>query len=547
MRAFEESNWICSFCYSSLKKFHDFHEDVKKKHGLEDSLKYSVKYEEYEKETVEIVELPAFEENFVDVKNFEVEKKEDDDEDSSMKTESESEEAEDEEQEYENGESFERLPVTVKLELARQRAQEERAKIIPRKRNALTVRQKEEMYEAQDKDYVPASVKAALAKKNAIPKQMPTQHEIEIKASRENRKKISDAADQKVSEFVDVKCSLCNLPFEKFSQVTKHFKTAHPDKKGFLLCCGKKFEERYLLLYHIESHIHPEMFKCTICTNKRFKTTLMLKNHMRQLHTGSQVPSTCDVCKRTFVNELALKYHTKIHFVDPDRVFECYKCENKKFYENIILLKRHFSSRHRFQNSDRDEESVESYVCEVCSKLFSGKGRFSGHMQRHKEEEIIKRGDGLKCPECDSVFGRQKTLTSHLKRVHNPGGDKFICEICSKECKTEGNLKGHISAVHVEVTNRLPCHICGNLLKNKKQLQNHINTHSEALLNITCKECGHKAKNKRSLWGHMRYSHKLQRNLPCHFCPKLLKTDIDLKEHEATHTGGSLKSINIFR
>lgn len=343
------------------------------------------------------------------------------------------------------------------------------------------------------------------------------------------RDRLDAEADQKLRDMVEVKCYLCNLPFDTFREVNKHFSETHPSYKfGFLKCCGKSFERRYLLLEHIETHLNPEKFKCSICANKSFDSKLSLARHMKNMHDTEKVLLTCEICKREFKSSHSLKIHMQLHEVDKQKSFECFMC--KRTCVNFYLLKRHLNKQHAFSNG-------ESYICDICPKVFSKKNQYVPHMRIHKEKALIASGEGLKCSYCDSTFGSQYRLNHHIGRVHTMTS-AVTCKICSKVMKHHDYLKIHMENIHGAVS-RIPCDICGNRLKNDKVWKAHMERHREeqTLADYICSECGHISKSKKALYCHVKLQHKMQRNLPCQYCSKLFRRNKELKEHEATHTG----------
>lgn len=346
------------------------------------------------------------------------------------------------------------------------------------------------------------------------------------------RNRLYAEADQKLRDMIEVKCHLCNLPFDTFREVNKHFRETHPSYKfGFLKCCGKSFEKRALLLEHIEVHWNPEKFKCCICNDKSYDSKPSLARHMRNMHDSKKVSLTCETCAREFRNASSLKSHMQLHEIDEQKSFECYMCQRP--FVNCYLLKRHMSTQHAFSKG-------ESFICDICPKVFSKKNQYVPHMRIHKEKAIIAKGEGLKCPHCESIFGSQYRLNHHIGRVHSKSA--VTCKICSKVMKHPDYLKIHMESIHREV-NRIPCKICGNRLKNEKVWKAHMERHREEQSDHICSECGHISKTKKGLYCHVKLQHKMQRNLPCQYCSKLFRRKKELMEHEATHTGETFQMI----
>jgi uncharacterized Zn-finger protein len=167
--------------------------------------------------------------------------------------------------------------------------------------------------------------------------------------------------------------------------------------------------------------------------------------------------------------------------------------------------------------------------------------KFKKHIQRHKELEIIEKKGGFECPQCYRKFAVKRKFDMHVVNVHQSSKHTFMCDICSKELATKNSLQCHIEALR----ERLPCHICGNKLANDRSLQKHLKKHEKNKQGpFTCKECGAVLNSWDVYKAHIKYSHRTERTLQCSYCPKMLKLPVDLKEHEATHTGIDLYSCN---
>lgn len=76
-----------------------------------------------------------------------------------------------------------------------------------------------------------------------------------------NERKLSlDAENQMIREYFKMNCGICDEHFENFRNVQSHFQKMH-NSSGYLICCGKKFYRRGLLLDHVSRHVDPDKFK----------------------------------------------------------------------------------------------------------------------------------------------------------------------------------------------------------------------------------------------------------------------------------------------
>lgn len=203
-------------------------------------------------------------------------------------------------------------------------------------------------------------------------------------------------------------CDLCGEAFELKSQLTLHMREEHPDTKRKprkkdpmatnivnttaaptgdrtnkkweqLTCptCGRMFNHRNSLVYHLRSHTGERPHQCEVC-GKSFFAASALKVHMR-LHSGDK-PYKCELCGRHFRQWGDLKYHC-ISIHTDEKQYQCEYC-GKDFARKYSLIV------HR-----RIHTGEKNYKCEFCNKTF----RASSYLQNHRR---IHTGTVLLCITC---------------------------------------------------------------------------------------------------------------------------------------------------
>ncbi|TMW43509.1 hypothetical protein DOY81_011413 [Sarcophaga bullata] len=154
----------------------------------------------------------------------------------------------------------------------------------------------------------------------------------------------------------DIACDLCKTSFESFGALRHHFTEIHK-RRGYVICCSKKFCNRTLLVDHIHTHLNPDHFKCTKC-DRVLPDRLRLENHMLRLHEVTELEKKrCDVCQKPFIDGYSLRIHKLTHLPEDQKKFPCKECG--KIYANSYLLKAPY-------RTDTFKEFCK--VCYICGK-----------------------------------------------------------------------------------------------------------------------------------------------------------------------------------
>lgn len=137
-------------------------------------------------------------------------------------------------------------------------------------------------------------------------------------------------------------CSICTKLFPNMYGLRAHV-VLHKGERNFICdICGQAFARISLMQYHVSSvHVNHRNFVCDICPNKKFKTLVALKAHMRANHGPNQYRYACDMCDRVFKDCSDRRRHRWSHggFAKPHA---CHWCD-KAFYE-MKQLRAHLKS-----------------------------------------------------------------------------------------------------------------------------------------------------------------------------------------------------------
>ncbi|XP_038153352.1 zinc finger protein ZFAT-like isoform X1 [Cyprinodon tularosa] len=223
-------------------------------------------------------------------------------------------------------------------------------------------------------------------------------------------------------------CPICQRSYPQH-RLKHHLKSSHPDKvpaggHGVMVQRAEKcpYCDSYFLKnssdfqQHIWAHQGLKPYTCSVC-NYSSCSRSNLKTHMNR--HNSEKHHLCDLCGKKFKSKLTLKSHRLSH-TDEGRRFRCSECPFTSVYKPSLL--RHMEQHAKFK----------PYRCAHCQYSCNIARALKRHYNiKHPEEtyekagpglptpETLKQQGGMKCPECEFVYGTKWELTRHLKTKHN--------------------------------------------------------------------------------------------------------------------------------
>uniref|UniRef100_A0AAR5PKG9 Protein krueppel n=1 Tax=Dendroctonus ponderosae TaxID=77166 RepID=A0AAR5PKG9_DENPD len=153
-------------------------------------------------------------------------------------------------------------------------------------------------------------------------------------------------------------CDQCGRSFRSKYRLNLHKKKEHGGTKDFeCTTCGKKFFERMHLKRHVDkTHKNIRPYVCDFC-GKSFKSKNHIKIHER-IHS-KETPYNCHMCGESFKMKLTLRTHLKgVHNVHEEQKVFCDIC--KRGFVSEVALKAHLNSRIH-----------ETEKCLYCSEMFT--------------------------------------------------------------------------------------------------------------------------------------------------------------------------------
>ena len=202
------------------------------------------------------------------------------------------------------------------------------------------------------------------------------------------------------------------------------------------MVCSRQFQRSNELRIHMESHNDKDL-KCDEC-DRYFRGPNRLRRHKACVH---KTRYKCSYCRRPFGERYAFLEHLKLHEKD----CLCDVC-GKTFHDNNRL-----SIHKRTHSAEKD------YKCSLCLCVFRIKGRLLNHVKKHHEDMTW----GIRCKECQEIFGTPQSLKSPKKTKHRKP--------------------------YSQREPRYQCMVCSNRFKSPRALEVHIESHNEK--NLKCDEC----------------------------------------------------------
>lgn len=174
-------------------------------------------------------------------------------------------------------------------------------------------------------------------------------------------------------------------------------------------------------------------FKCTRKKCKFKFLTMEQRDHHASCHTenGAESPFACHACEIPFKKWLQCCMHKwKVHQMDVGLL----KCPLCQFRSQIsVKVYRHLQTHGALKN----------YQCDLCEKRFAKLDQLRTHMQTHATNQEESRWYSPKtCKICQHVFANSKTLSKHIKQVHNKI-KPFICKVCGYKAARKATITIH--------------------------------------------------------------------------------------------------------
>ncbi|CAF4794122.1 unnamed protein product [Pieris macdunnoughi] len=249
---------------------------------------------------------------------------------------------------------------------------------------------------------------------------------------------------------------------------------------------------------------------------------------------ASEKPFACNLCRRKFLTEFALKNHAWLH-ASPgtDQTYFCTICDKIFYVKNDFLahFKEHKHARYcptckRTFRTDRNlklhmemhSSNKSLFTCNYCGRSYSTKNSLKNHMISHSNEKPFQ------CTECKKRFKRRQELRFHCNK--HTGERPFKCPKCDKRFTSSGNCYSHKIRMHpmqepeerevvqigksnvdedINYNSKYKCRICSHTFNQKENFTYHMYQHT-GIKPYHCIYCIEKFVTRRGI--HLHYEHK---------------------------------------
>lgn len=328
--------------------------------------------------------------------------------------------------------------------------------------------------------------------------------------------------DSKFKANDETSCFVCNVNLYDHELLLEHFN----NKQFYCRVCTKEFDNHLNLINHFTSHraynckncgeifyckkdyldhkknsdtCSSSLVKCEICEAIMEKRSL--RGHKLQTHFGNTGAFKCIVCAKSFSLAHMLTDHLKkVHIAY--EYMECSHCH--KFILGPEKLKHHVRMNHV-----QSAESNSSFICPVCSKVFTRENILKIHLNKHNDNT-----ESL-CEDCGKSIVGKAAMKEH-KRYEHSKDEVFVC--CHQTFDSYKSFRNHQRSHYRDAKREQPafCDLCGKQFKNASILKQHIQIHSDERA-YKCDICGATFKQKVALYTHSRI-HSETNKYSCDSC-----------------------------
>ncbi|KAM4885974.1 LOW QUALITY PROTEIN: zinc finger and BTB domain-containing protein 40 [Sylvia borin] len=299
-----------------------------------------------------------------------------------------------------------------------------------------------------------------------------------------------------------IHCKECGKVKSTKKELEKHQLEVHgmvdakKEKRFPVACdiCGREFAHASGMQYHkLTEHLEEKPFSCQECGAKLVASSM--KNHL-WLPTGDW-PFMCKHCLMTFMQGLALAFHTKKKNAEAD-IEDPYDC--KKCQMSFATLQEHHKHVHEAHSWEYHpcptssnifsaplllvllvtHDGGKPFTCDMCNKAYQQLSGLYHHRTHHPDvfaaqNHCSSKLSSLQCSCCDKTF--TLAVPGQTQTVPPTGSQPFCCWYCSMAFCSLGALQSHVTSQHFTQTgSTFICELCGELFPSQCKLEGHLST-----------------------------------------------------------------------
>ncbi|KAM7358002.1 uncharacterized protein ACRADG_003127 isoform 2-T2 [Cochliomyia hominivorax] len=267
--------------------------------------------------------------------------------------------------------------------------------------------------------------------------------------------------------------------------------------------CGYKFENEEKLKMHLNCHLENKTkFQCYICAME-VENWRRCSAHLWKVHQLDVDLLKCPNCGFKSHASALVWRHMRVHKKWRTRVLRSLKAvkqrrleaakqtqepirpptpklpapkKNKYYSEKTceICERKFVNGKTLSKHIKTVHNKIKPFNCNICGKKTARKASLIIHMRQHTGEKP------LSCKSCK--FSTRDPSVLHKHQMRHERGGKLKCSLCDYSCIQSNALKRHIRLKHSEYYKQISCDLCSFVTIDVNKLKAHQEDHRKGLI-----------------------------------------------------------------